>query len=192
MDARKLKKILEVQRDLYLKSNDKVLVIVTESFKNAPIAKVLQGYDYKVVQISDVQYPGQDYEIDESLFNETTVSWLISNVSISHSGSTRKMIDKGIFLISNPGITPDWSTVLDPVNSKLCQKHANAIEKAIGGNVAGKVHIIADGGTDLLLRVPAGNWEREIGERKGRGTNGLYGAFVTSPSDAIGPSVLWP
>jgi len=32
------------------------------------------------------------------------------------------MIEQGMFLISNPGITPDWLAVLNTANREPCQK----------------------------------------------------------------------
>lgn len=192
MDSRQLKKVLEAQKNLYLKPGDNILVVITSSFKNAPMEKVLQGYDHEIVRIPDAQHPGENYQLNGSFLDGRTVGWLISNVSISHSVSSRKMIDRGMFLISNPGITSDWPAMLNPVNSQICQKNADNIINAIGGDVGGELHIIADDGTDLKLKVPNGNWEKETGTRKGIGTNGLYGELATSPYEADGTYVLKP
>jgi leucyl aminopeptidase (aminopeptidase T) len=102
------------------------------------------------------------------------------------------MIKHNMFIISNPGITQDWLTVLNPSNSKACQDYADKIEGKIGGDVGGEVHIIADRDTDLLLKVPNGNWTKEVGQREGKGTNGLYGEFATAPYEANGIYVLQP
>ena len=192
MDAIQLKKILEAQRDLYLKSDDKILVVLTTSFQNAPIANVLSAYEHQIVKIPDVQRPGENYQLGESLLDGKTVAWLISNVSISHSSATRKMIEQRMFLISNPGITPDWPAVLNPVNRELCQRKAKAILNAIGGDVGGKFHIIANDGTNLCLKVPKRNWHIEAGSREGIGTNGPYGELTTAPYWAEGTLVLRP
>lgn len=192
MNANELRKVLEAQRGLYLKPDDKILVVVTESFKNAPISKVLQDYPHQIIRIPDVQYPGQEYPLDETVLDGKTVGWLISNISISHATPSRRMVDRKMFLISNPGITPDWLTVLNPTYSPICQKFADTIMTTIGGDVGGEVHIIADDGTDLHLKVPNGNWAKEIGKRVGIGTNGLYGEFSTSPYEGNGVYVLNP
>lgn len=190
MDTRQLREILKAQRDLYLKPDDKILVVVTTSFQNAPIANVLSDYEHQILKISDVQRPGENYQLGESLLDGKTVSWLISNISISHSAATQRMIERGMFLISNPGITPDWPAVLDPVNRKPCQKKAKAILNAIGGDVGGKFHIIDNDGTNLWLKVPNKNWHIESGSREGLGTNGLYGELTTAPYWAEGTFVL--
>lgn len=192
MRANELTKVLEAQRDLYLRPGDSVLMVLTESYKKAPISAVLQNYPHQVVVIPDVFRSGQDYQLDEKTLSGKTVGWLISNLSISHSTPSQKMVDRKMFLISNPGITPDWLPILDPANSPICQRYADAIMTVIGGDIGGEVHIVADDGTDLHLKVPNGNWEKETGKRAGSGTNGLYGEFATSPYQGNGVYVLNP
>lgn len=187
-----VQEVLKAQRDLYLEKNDKILFVVDDSKRIRPIREALLGYEYQMVVIPKVERPGQDYKLDREVFAGKTVVWLITSVSISHSPLTKEMIDQGMFLISNPSITPDWPAVLNPANKKACQKNAERILKAIGGNVGGKVRITSDDGTDLLLEVPSGNWGQEIGQRKGMGTNGLYGEFFTAPYEANGVLILTP
>jgi len=164
MDAKQLKEILKAQRDLYLKPDDKILVVVTTSFRNARIMNVLHDYNCQIVRIPDASRPGQKYDLDRSYFSGKTVGWIISNVSLSHSIGA-EMIKHNMFIISNPGITEDWSAVLHPSNAKVCQHYADKIEKKIGGDIGGEIHIIANDGTDLVLKVPNNNWTKEIGQR---------------------------
>ncbi|MBZ9578145.1 aminopeptidase [Patescibacteria group bacterium] len=192
MDAHELRRVLEIQRDLYLKPGDKILVVLVESLAHAPITNVLQDYDFDIALIPMVERPGQDYEVDEKLLDGKTVGWLITNISVSHSPATKRMLDKGMFLISNPGITPDWLAILNPANREPCQKNAKAILNAIGGDIGGKFHIIANDGTDLWLKVPNKNWHIEAGGREGIGTNGTYGELTTAPYWAEGTLVLRP
>lgn len=193
MDARELRKVLEIQRDLYLKPDDKILVVLVESERvYVPISRVLQDYDFDLALIPAIERPSQDYKLDEKLLDGKTVGWLITNISVSHSPATKKMLDRKMFLISNPGITPDWPAVLNPVNREPCQKRAKAILNAIGGDVGGKFHIMAYDGTDILLKVPNKNWHIETGAREGIGTNGTYGELTTAPYWAEGTFVLRP
>ncbi|MBU2545497.1 hypothetical protein KKC65_03565 [Patescibacteria group bacterium] len=157
MDTQQLKRVLEAQRDLYLRLDDKVIVVVTTSFQEAPIETVLQRDDHEVVRIPDASRPGQKYNLDEALFSGKTLGWIISNVSLSHSIGA-EMIKHNMFIVSNPGITDDWLYVLDPFNTKACPHYADKIEEKIGGDIGGEIHVIADDGTDLVLKVPNGNW----------------------------------
>src|SRR4030042_1398443 len=192
MDTATLRRILEAQRDLYLLPGDKVLVVVTESFKNAPIEEVLKRYDRMVVYIEDAERPGQKYVIgDDVLGWGATVGWIISDISLSHSVGT-EMIKRGMFVISNPGMTEDWEYMMDRFALRACKAYADALEKEIGGDVAGTVHITSSDGTNLVLQVPNGNWDKEIGERQGVGTNGLFGEYYTAPYNANGTYVLQP
>lgn len=192
MDALELKRVLETQRDLYLKPDDKILVVMVDCLANAPIIDVLQDYEFELALITMVERPGQEYELDEKLLDGKTVGWLITNISVSHSSATRKMLDRKMFLISNPGITSDWLAVLNLVNREPCQRNAKAILNAIGGDVGGKFHIIANDGTDLWLKVPNKNWHIEAGSREGIGTNGTYGELTSAPYWAEGTLVLRP
>lgn len=196
MDTTTLKKIMELQGDLYFKpyldQNDAILIVLTKSFENAPVRSIFQGHNFEVVKIPDAVRPGQKYELGkEGWFWGKTQGWIISNISLSHSIGA-EMIDRGMFLVSNPGITEDWLPLLEPANQQICQKHADSIMGAIGGDVGGEIHILADDGTDLRLKVPNGNWWKETGKREGVGTNGLFGEFATSPYNACGTYVLNP
>ena len=42
------------------------------------------------------------------------------------------------------------------------------------------------------MKVPSGNWIKEVGKRTGVGTNGLCGEYMTSPYEANGVYVLNP
>lgn len=190
MDSQMLKKILVAQRDLYLRPLDNVLVVLSRSFNKASIADVLRDFEHRIHQIPDVSHPGEDYMMPRNFLRNATVGWFITNQSISHSAATREMIDKGMFLISNPGITPNWMPMLDPCNVSICRKNADVIQEKIGGNVGGTIRILANDGTDISLKIPSGNWIKEVGERKGVGTNGLCGEYMTSPYDANGTYVL--
>ncbi len=191
MEKEALGRILEAQKRLYVKPDDKILFVVDETYQNAPIADVF-GNEYDVVYIPQVERPGQDYGLDERLMEGKTVAWLISNISITHAPSTGKMLGRGLFLISNPGITADWTDVLDAKNQEFCRKRANEILELIGGDIGDEVHITAGDETDLRLKVPTGNWQAEVGTREGEGTNGLYGELFTSPYWAEGIYVLRP
>ncbi len=192
MDTYELRRVLEMQRDLYLKPDDKILVVIVDCLADAPITDVLQDYEFELVLIPLIERPSQEYKLDEKLLEGKTVGWLITNISASHSPATKKMLDRKMFLISNPGITPDWPAVLDPANREPCQKHAKAILNAIGGDVGGKFHIVANDGTDLWLKVPNKNWHIEAGNREGIGTNGTYGELTTAPYWTEGTLVLRP
>lgn len=191
MDTTRLGAIIKAQRDLYLNQGDNILVVVTESFRNAPIADVLGNWKYHLIEIDDVERPGEEYPLPETLMEDRTVGWIISNVSLSHSVGA-EMIKHGMFLISNPGITEDWLEVLNPANAETCQLYADIIEEKIGGNVGGEIHVTADDGTNLHLKVPNGNWMKETGKREGTGTNGLFGESATAPYEANGIYVLRP
>jgi len=192
MDTRTLGRILAAQRDLYLKDRDQILFVLAGSFRDAPIGRIFSQFPHDTVRIPAVKRPGQDYSLDEQLLEGKTVAWLISNVSISHSAATRKMLEKGMFLISNPGITADWLEVLHPANRFRCTRNARRILKEIGGDVGGTIHVTAEDGTDLHLKVPYGNWTEETGKREGHGTNGLFGELCTAPYGADGVYVLKP
>ena len=195
MDAKELiRQVLAAQRDLYLRSGDKILFVVDDPGVIIPARDALLGYPYpyEVVIIPKKERPGQDYELDESRLNDKTVGWLITSVSASHSPATKKMLDRKMFLISNPGITPDWPVILDPSNREPCHQKAERILEAIGGDVGGEIHISADDGTSLWLLVPDGNWQKEVGQRDGVGTNGPYGELCTAPFEANGVYVLKP
>ena len=192
MEAQLLRQVLEVQGQLYLKPGDRILFVLVGPYAEAPVERWFRDYSPNVVRIPAIEHPSQDYPLDESLLEGKTVGWLIVNVSISHAPSTCKMVERGMFIISNPGITSNWPAVLDPENRPICQAHASAILKAIGGDVSGRVHITHQDGTDLDLWVPEGNWEAEIGGRKNVGTNGLYGELYTAPYLAEGIYVLQP
>ena len=194
MDTTILRRILEAQRDLYLRSDDNVLAVITDSFRNAPIGEVVNAKNVNrchVHYIADTKRPGQTYDLDKSLFSGKTVGWIISNVSLSHSVGT-EMIKQGMFVISNPRMTEDWVEILNPANAEFCKRTADALEGAIGGDVAGTVHVTSSDGTDLVLHVPDGNWDKEVGRRTGIGTNGLFGEYCTAPYNANGTHVLQP
>lgn len=194
MDSMVLGIILAAQRDLYLKPNDKVLVVISTSFSDAPIEDTLLSYDYRIVRIDDPTRPGQEYPLGKDVLDwGADVGWIISSVSLSHSVGA-EMIEHGMFVISNPGITEDWAAVMSPENSRSCQQTADALERAIGGDVGGTIHITSSGGTNLYLKVPKGNWTKEVGKRAlGEvGTNGVFGEFSTAPYDANGVWMLQP
>ncbi len=194
IDRKTLRKILEAQKKLYLKPGDKVLVVVTKDYDITLIASVLHDYECEIVPIPVIERPSQDYELDEKLLEGKTVGWLITNVSISHSPSTKKMIERRMFLISNPGITPDWLEILKPINRNrsACHGRSTLILRTMGGDIGGTFHITANDGTDLKLKVPSKNWQEEIGTRMGAGTNGVYGELATAPYWAEGAYVLKP
>jgi len=192
MKREELKAVLQTQKELYLKPDDRILFVVDEGYDNAPVEEVFSDQEYEIVRIPKVERPGQDYELDEALLEGKTLGWLITSVSISHARSTKKMLDRKMFLISNPGITPDWPAILDPKNRQFCREKAEAILQAIGGDVGGTVLVSAVDGTEIWLRVPKGNWGKEIGERGGIGTNGPYGELVTAPYWTEGIFILSP
>lgn len=190
---------LTVQRDLYLIHRDKILFVVDRGDWIPVIHEVFQGYGHLVVLIEPIEQPGQDYPLPQLIADYSTVLWLITKVSASHSNSTRRLVEraksKGIdlFLISNPGyFTPDWASALDPANRAGCYRNAIAIMDAIGGNVGGKIFIDSDDGTQLILGVPTGNWITEAGIREMPGTNGPFGELCTAPYSAFGRYVLQP
>jgi leucyl aminopeptidase (aminopeptidase T) len=194
MDTQVLRQIMEVQRDLYFGAQEKVFVYLTESFMNAPVEDVLRNHPHKTIVGLDAERPGQKFSLSEKTFlEEWTIGWIISNVSLSHSVGA-KMIEHGMFVISNPGMTEDWAEVLKPENAKACRQTADALERAICGDVGGIVYITADDGTDLTLEVPNENWMKEVGKRlPGEvGTNGIFGEFCTAPYQANGTYVLQP
>jgi hypothetical protein len=192
MDTTTLRRILEAQRDLYLLPNDKVVVVLTESFENAPIDQVLNKYDHVVVEIDDLIRPGQHFPLEKEVLGcGATVGWIISNISLSHSVGA-EMINRGMFVISNPGMTKDWEWLLNLSAPRACEIFADALEKAIGGNAGGTVQITSFDGTNLVLEVPNGNWDKEVGKRQGVGTNGLFGEYYTAPDNANGTYVLQP
>lgn len=192
MKREDLKAVLETQKELYLKPDDRILFVVDEGYGKAPIDEVFKEQEYEVVRIPKVERPGQDYELNETLLKGKTLGWLITSVSISHARSTKKMLDRGMFLISNPGITPDWPAILNPDNRQVCRERAEAILKAIGGDIGGTALVSAADGTEIWLRVPKENWQKEIGTREGKGTNGPYGELTTAPYWAEGIFVLSP
>lgn len=192
MKSKELKAVLIAQKKLYVKPDDKILFVVDEGYKNAPIEEVFKEQEHEVVRISKVERPGQDYTLDKAQLEGKTLGWLITSVSITHAPSTKKMLDRGMYLISNPGITPDWPAILDSSNREPCRERAEAILKAIGGDVGGTVLVSAVDGTEVWLRVPKGNWAKEIGTREGVGTNGPYGELSTAPFWTEGTFVLSP
>lgn len=192
MKADALIMVLEAQRELYLRPDDKILFVVDEEYQTAPLDDIFHNYEHDVVLIPKVKQPGQNYGLNEELMEGKTVGWLIASVSISHSAMSVKMLERGMFLISNPGISPDWLAILDPENRQPCREQAESILKAIAGDMGGTIVINADDGTNLCLRVPSGNWFKETGEREGFGTNGPYGELATAPYWAQGTYVLRP
>lgn len=183
--------IISMEGFLYLEGCDRILFVVDEEYQGVPLEKLFSNYEYDLVRIPRVKRPGQDYELDENLLDGKTVAWLIASASISHAASTRKIIDRGgIFLISNTGFTKDWVAILDPRNRPYCQTKAEAVLQAIGGDAGGQFHITADDGTDLVLWVPDGNWQEEVGKREGLGTNGPFGELSTAPFSADGTLVV--
>lgn len=192
MERKELEAVLIAQKKLYVKPDDKILFVVDEGYKNAPLDEVFKEQEHEIVQIPRVKRPGQDYELDEKFLKGKTVGWLITSASISHARSTKKMLDRKMFLISNPGITPDWPAILNSANQEPCRERAESILKAIGGDVGGTIHIVDSDRTDFYLKVPNGNWIKEIGTRQGKGTNGPYGELATAPYEAEGVYVLRP
>lgn len=185
-------KVLSAQRDLYLRRNDKVLFVLDNAELICAIRDTFLGFNYHIALIDPIERPGQDYTIPSDAANDRTVAWLVTQASASHSPTTRKLMDREMFLISNPGITPDWSAVLDPANREPCERNANAVLNAIGGDVGGTFIVSAKDGTHLIIKTPDDNWEKEIGTRSGIGTNGLYGEVCTAPYSAFGRYVLQP
>lgn len=192
MTSKQLGLVLAQLAKIYLVEGDSILFVADESFSHAPIDTVFAGFEHDIVVIPEVKAPGEDYPLDENLLAGKTVAWLITSISVSHSPATGKMLEKGMFLISNPGMTPDWLETLTPENSAACAKSADAIIEAIGGDVGGEVVITSPAGTNLHLQVPSGNWQKEAGERDGIGTNGPFGEVFTAPYSADGTIVLKP
>lgn len=189
-----LKAIVKMQRALYLQPNDDVLFIVDDAKTIKAINKAFVGeYGYNIVIIPKTTVPGTDYDLPDGMLEGKTLAWLITFVSRSHAASTRKMMDQGLFIISNPGITPDWPAILDSGNREVCRRNASYIFKNMGGDIGGTIHILdSRDRTRLRLEVPNGNWGSEIGTREGIGTNGPYGEVFTAPYDAEGTYVLQP
>lgn len=187
-----LQSVLKSLGDLYLRPDDRILFVLAGDYGKAPVESWFLRFPLRIVRIPTVLRPGQDYELDDKILEKMTVGFLLSNISISHSPSTGKMVKAGMFIISCPDITPDWVEILHPEHREGCQKSGKAILDAIGGNVGGIINITHPDGTNLWLDVPAGNWEDEVGERKGVGTNGLFGEEMTAPFNANGFFVLGP
>ncbi len=192
MKREELKAVLKAQKELYVKPDDRILFVVDEGYKNAPIGEIFAGYEHQIVHIPQIERPGQDYELNKKFLENKTLAWLIASVSISHSPMSVKMMEWGMFLISNPGISPDWLAILDPQNREVCRERAETILKAIGGDIGGAFMINANDGTNLWLKIPSKNWIKETGEREGFGTNGPYGELATAPFWAKGTYVLRP
>ena len=188
-----LKKILKAQKKLYLKPDDKVLVFITADYDaDHIIADVLRDHEHKIVSMLPIKRPSEDYKLPKEVLEGKTVGWLITNISISHSPMTKQMMEQGMFIISNPGITPDWLEILKPANRSACRERSALILSTMGGDVGGTFHITANDGTNLKLKVPFRNWQEEIGTRMGVGTNGVYGELATAPYWAEGKYVLEP
>lgn len=189
-----VERVLRMEAELYLKPDDNILAVaINKPWAVVPLERVLGGYPHRLLIIDSLEWPGQDYPFQEKfLEEERTVAWLLTNVSASHSKPTRQMLERKIFMISNPGITPDWPALLDPTNRGLCRQNAEALMRAIGGDIGGEIHVLADDGTDLRLRVPYGNWWLEAGDRESIGTNGPFGELVTAPYWAEGVCVMRP
>ena len=189
-----IRKVLEMQRDIYLVFGDKILFVIDDPLIITLINNILTekcGYYCEIAIIPTMETPGQDYPLSESHLENKTVGWLITQASASHSLATKKMLDRKMFVISNPGITPDWPAMLNPKNRSACQNNANAILSAIGGNIGGTICVSHEDGTDLTLNLPNKNWLRETGERNVF-TNGTYGELCTAPYFANGCYVLNP
>jgi hypothetical protein len=187
----KLTEVLLAIKNLYIRPDDSVLVILTEGYENAPMIDILEGVHHNVVVIPNIESPSQEYPLNRALLNDKTVGWMITNLSASHSKPTREMIDSGMFIISNPNITADWLKILSPTSQEICVQNAKGILRRIGGDKGGQINISsAQDGTDLTLHVPSGNWQQEIGRRQGPGTNGLFGEVCTAPYNARGLYVL--
>ncbi|HTX87255.1 MAG TPA: hypothetical protein VMC41_04305 [Candidatus Nanoarchaeia archaeon] len=147
------------------------------------------------MRIEKIVSPGQDYLLPRDIkVDDKTVLWLLTAVSASHSPATEKILKKNkkLFLISNPGLTPDWLPILNPANQKICRARAEKILTAIGGDVGGWVYACDKNGSDLIMAVPKGNWWSEIGTREGIGTNGPFGELCTAPYRAGGKLILNP
>ncbi|MBD3359510.1 MAG: hypothetical protein GF365_02280 [Candidatus Buchananbacteria bacterium] len=192
-----VKEVLVYLAEIYLKEDDQILFVIDQPFADIPVEPMFVAWPHDVVVIPKVERPGQDYELDESLLKDKTVGWLISSVSISHAQSTKKMIDAGLFLISNPNITPDWPATLTREANIICAYRAHHLLSFMSGgkedvNPGGKIKVSDDYGTMLTLSVPANNWDTEIGDREGMGTNGPFGELANIPYDANGVYVLCP
>jgi|GEM_PF-6405816 len=189
-----LESVLEAERELYIRPEDKIVFVVDDPDLPEILARVFAANDFETAIIPPRTRPSEDYAFDDSLLKGKTVAFLVTGMSISHSPPTRRMMEKtGLFLISNPGIMPDWPSVLNPVNRIACERNGAAIFRKIGGDVGGEIHITADDGTDLRLSVPNRNWFAETGRREGElGTNGPFGLFSSSPFQANGIYALEP
>lgn len=189
-----IESVLVAQRDLYLRKGDRIVFIVDSSQKigKGRLCKIFGNFDIAYFPVPEIENPGQDYPLDLEHLDGYNVAWLLTGVSASHAPTTRKLLEKGMFLISNPGITPDWPAILAPQNREACQANAGRLVNAIGGDVGGKFFITHEDGTNLTLEVPAKNWIHEVGMREGFGTNGPYGELATAPFNAHGTLVLQP
>ncbi len=189
-----LKEVLEAQKYLYLREDDEILFVTDDEALPGILAEVFAKYRHDVVLIPKVQRPGQDYPLPDELLDGKTVGWLITSISVSSAPSTWKMMERKLFLISNPGITQDWPAIINPENRLSCNRNAQAILSAIGGDVRAKIHITDKDGTNLWLSVPKGNWEKEVGTRSAKEyfTNGTFGELVTAPFQADGIYILNP
>jgi len=192
-----VKEVLARLAEIYLKEDDKILFVVDAQLQEVDFNHIFEAWPYDVVRIPKVERPGQDYELDESLIEGKTVGWLISSVSISHAQSTKKMIEAGLFLISNPNITPDWPATLTRAAYVACGYRVHHLLYFMSGRLEGErpggtIEITDDQDNRLTLKVLANNWDEEIGDREGMGTNGPFGELANIPYDANGIYVLRP
>lgn len=183
--------IVEAQRELYLRPEDRLLFVLDEPNADIPLEDLFSAWSYDVVRIPFVERPGMEYEVDEALLSGRTLAWLITSLSISHATVSRRMRrELGIFVISNPGVTPDWPAILRPEYREQCQSTAERMLHAMGGDVGGFIHLTSVHGTDIMLFLPAANWKIEAGMREGSMTNGVFGELCNVPYDAYGVIVL--
>ncbi|MCX6807035.1 MAG: hypothetical protein NT135_02880 [Candidatus Berkelbacteria bacterium] len=183
-------RILEAQRNLYLKPKDRIIFVLDEGYWDAPIRNLFDRWPYDIETIPAIRRSNQDFWVDQDLVVGKTVAWFMTSFDVSYSPVVEAMRKHGIFVISNPGITPDWIDLISSGMSSKCQYMASLILWAIGEVNSGVMRITARDGTDLGLDIPAQNWKVDAGKRDNTMTCGVFGELSTPPLSGSGRLVL--
>lgn len=186
-----LRAILERQSDLFLRSNDHVLVICDRNLDNL-LCSVFASYSPRIKQLPPIEKPGCTYDIYPDELKGITIAFLITGASLTYATATRLMKESGIFVVNDASPIREWLPLLSDENLVSCRSNAVSILKALGGNGGGDVQITSSDGTDLYLRVGI-DWKQEVGKRDGaRMSCGVFGELSNVPFTTRGTYYLNP